>query len=622
MANMFNEDGTYNKTEWKAGDKITAVKLNKIELSLEAINNNDIDRHVEADNRLDDLEESMKNSATKNELKTLETLVKDNKDATDLEIYTTNKQITDLRDDVTSRTDNLEKEFSETSSYILNTIDDCNDRIGEVEKSSNEFISEMEKNIDDMVASSVNDNILEFVEDTVTSSMNDEISKHTASTLSEAKSYTNSEIENVFNQSKEYTDLSVLNANTELDRHESSNHQLFINVKDHGAKGDGTTDDTEAFKTAFSQGNHIIIPPGKYLISNISINEPKIIRGLTSAYSWRTQNKSQTELINNASTDMFINAHWNDGGNSLSFENIVFRGNGTNNGIRGRWDLVVTNCMFENFGKGIYDMHASVIDKCKFWQNKTGLAELTDVRVTNCDISKNEIGIDLTSSNSNMIIDNRIEWNTNYGIRHKSGVFNTINNNQFDRNQIGIHLENATDLTIVGNRFDRSLDYHIYFNGCKGVTIVGNKFLKRDITDDNSGTLKPDKAIKLVSYGDITFVGNDSNTKIFDDSNMQYTSGYFVCEGNYSPNLFVSKTFNFTSSGQKYINMSDIQGNLQTVSGWAYEFDLRVEYNNEMIFPDFHVSIYSGITVTIPDKGATSYNVVISTRHVKQYRVL
>lgn len=42
MANMFNEDGTYNKTEWKAGDKITAAKLNKNELSLEAINNNDI----------------------------------------------------------------------------------------------------------------------------------------------------------------------------------------------------------------------------------------------------------------------------------------------------------------------------------------------------------------------------------------------------------------------------------------------------------------------------------------------------------------------------------------------------------------------------------------------------
>lgn len=57
MANMFNEDGTYNKTEWKAGDKITAVKLNKIESSLEAINNNNVNRHVEADSRLDILEE-------------------------------------------------------------------------------------------------------------------------------------------------------------------------------------------------------------------------------------------------------------------------------------------------------------------------------------------------------------------------------------------------------------------------------------------------------------------------------------------------------------------------------------------------------------------------------------
>ena len=87
MANKFNEDGTYNKTEWKPGDKITAGKLNKIESSLEAINNNDISRHVEADTRLDALEESMENSASKNELKTLETLVKDNKDATDLEFY-------------------------------------------------------------------------------------------------------------------------------------------------------------------------------------------------------------------------------------------------------------------------------------------------------------------------------------------------------------------------------------------------------------------------------------------------------------------------------------------------------------------------------------------------------
>ena len=40
MANMFNEDGTYNKTEWKSGNTITSVKLNKIEDALYNINSN------------------------------------------------------------------------------------------------------------------------------------------------------------------------------------------------------------------------------------------------------------------------------------------------------------------------------------------------------------------------------------------------------------------------------------------------------------------------------------------------------------------------------------------------------------------------------------------------------
>ena len=96
MANMFNEDGTYNKTEWKAGDRITAAKLNKIELSLEAINNNDIDRHVEADSRLDILEERMANTPDNEQMNVLEDIVKDNKDKADLAVYSINKRIDSL----------------------------------------------------------------------------------------------------------------------------------------------------------------------------------------------------------------------------------------------------------------------------------------------------------------------------------------------------------------------------------------------------------------------------------------------------------------------------------------------------------------------------------------------
>ena len=100
MANMFNEDGTYNKTEWKAGDRITAVKLNKIELSLEAINNNDIDRHVEADNRLDILEERMANTPDNEQMDALEDIVKDNKDAVDLAVYEVNSRMQFLEDEL------------------------------------------------------------------------------------------------------------------------------------------------------------------------------------------------------------------------------------------------------------------------------------------------------------------------------------------------------------------------------------------------------------------------------------------------------------------------------------------------------------------------------------------
>ena len=112
MVNMFNEDGTYNKTEWKAGDKITAAKLNKIESSLEAINNNDIDRHVEADSRLDILEERMANTPDNKQMDALEDMVKDNIDAVDLAVYEMNHKIQSLESvNADSRLDALTEEL-------------------------------------------------------------------------------------------------------------------------------------------------------------------------------------------------------------------------------------------------------------------------------------------------------------------------------------------------------------------------------------------------------------------------------------------------------------------------------------------------------------------------------
>lgn len=94
----FDENGKYIKTNWKAGDKITATKLNKIEESIEAVNDNDISRHVEADARLDALE--AKDVAHDKEFTNVKNLIKDAEDAAELGDYEINSRMQFLEDDV------------------------------------------------------------------------------------------------------------------------------------------------------------------------------------------------------------------------------------------------------------------------------------------------------------------------------------------------------------------------------------------------------------------------------------------------------------------------------------------------------------------------------------------
>lgn len=139
MANMFDENGNYNKTEWKPGDRITAGKLNKIEESLEAINNNDIERHKEADERLDALEEQ--NEVVEERFDELEDLVADNKSEVDTAIY-----------EVHSKMDRLEQEMNDgidTVEAIAHTVDD---KIADADASMKAQVAEVEANLEGLHA--------------------------------------------------------------------------------------------------------------------------------------------------------------------------------------------------------------------------------------------------------------------------------------------------------------------------------------------------------------------------------------------------------------------------------------------------------------------------------------
>ena len=134
----FDENGKYIKTNWKAGDRITATKLNKIEESIEAVNDNDISRHVEADTRLDALE--AKGVAHDEEFTNVKSIIADNKAATDIYVY-----------DINSRMQFLEDEINDGIADITDMSTSINNTITNAETNLNAIIADAEANLNDVI---------------------------------------------------------------------------------------------------------------------------------------------------------------------------------------------------------------------------------------------------------------------------------------------------------------------------------------------------------------------------------------------------------------------------------------------------------------------------------------
>jgi uncharacterized coiled-coil protein SlyX len=134
----FDENGKYIKTNWKAGDKITATKLNKIEESIEAVNDNDISRHVEADARLDALE--AKDAEHDKELTNVKNTIADNKAATDIYVY-----------DINSRMQFLEAEMNDGIAYVDDMATSINNTITNAETTLNTIVTNAETNLNAIV---------------------------------------------------------------------------------------------------------------------------------------------------------------------------------------------------------------------------------------------------------------------------------------------------------------------------------------------------------------------------------------------------------------------------------------------------------------------------------------
>ena len=135
----FDENGKYIKTNWKAGDKITATKLNKIEESIEAVNDNDISRYVEADARLDALE--AKDVAHDKEFTNVKNLIADNKAAAELGDY-----------EINSRMTFLENELNEGIEEVHNVAETVDGKIAQGKADMEAMVAEVEADLEGLHA--------------------------------------------------------------------------------------------------------------------------------------------------------------------------------------------------------------------------------------------------------------------------------------------------------------------------------------------------------------------------------------------------------------------------------------------------------------------------------------
>lgn len=370
----FDENGKYIKTNWKAGDKITATKLNKIEESIEAVNDNDISRHVEADARLDALE--AKDVAHDKEFTNVKNTIADNKAAAELGDY-----------EINSRMTFLENELNEGIEEVHNVAETVDGKIATAQANMTSAVNQGKADMEAMVAEVEAD--LEGLH-----AKNDELSEQLA--------------------------------------HKASKN--FFSVKDFGAIGDGETDDTEAIQECIdycSEHNDefytVFFPDGKYLVNgNLHIKGNIRLKGTYSNPGWTFGHYGSVIYCKTDSEEPLINYQNDDREMRYGFviEDLAIYGDYTNppkrdviHNIKGGWEFLMRNVFIRFFkGHALYgfNLYDSVIENCSFIDCSLNEIEgeykytvkltddsvnLTDasnaIKFTNCHFEHSRIFVDL-----------------------------------------------------------------------------------------------------------------------------------------------------------------------------------------------------------------------------------
>ena len=259
------------------------------------------------------------------------------------------------------------------------------------------------------------------------------------------------------------------------------------NVISFGAKGDGKTDDTNAFRDALNSllsskiKNTLEVPKGVYLLKPINIDiSDIIIIGEGTIISYNTKGATLLEI--NGNNIILQNLTFKEGSFSRELVNL----NGNNNQVinvtfegkeKSKSDKVIYSDrllhLSNQLGKG------NVIDNCKFINGRVGVCVNGSFKLKNSEVNHNIIGVLVRPSSRNSeIAYNTISYNDVNGKSGNDGIL-------AQRNVDNIHIHS--------NTINHSGEHGIYFQGSNSI-IEKNKVFN----NNKSG-------IKLASYNDQLF---------------------------------------------------------------------------------------------------------------------
>jgi len=363
----------------------------------------------------------------------------------------------------------------------------------------------------------------------------------------------------------------------------------IVNVKDYGAVGDGSTDDTAAIQAAVNAGSPVVFPVGVYRTSGtISIPSNRelygsvgaIIQGSTTNYVLSAQSKSNIKIRDLSVYG--VGAPYVDSANNINNTCINFT-QFTN--------VVVSDCVISNFafaGIQFYTGTGAEVRNCRIYGAARGQVPQGGNYM---------FGIrGYTGTHQLKIVDNVIS-NTATGILiatdSRKGI---VQGNQIydSLGQHGMYLEVCGDYSVIGNVIS-----NYWFTGTKMQIQTGSSLNVENVTIQgntyNAGndaiSIANNQATNTLEFRNVSIVGNVGMNSRRSGYGVQFDGGRGLTVANnrmesFLTGISVRKTTNVVVSANSVENCDNL--------------GLRVTEVDEGYFNN-NVFVNTGITNTNPN---------------------